>query len=189
MFGIYIGGTEAKESACQNRRLEMGLIPQLGGSPEEGNGNPVQYSYLENPMDRGAWWATVHGVAKSQTQLSTHTCVHIHTQYGLRRNPQMLAERQVFWEFLWLFSGGCQCSDYVFLCFKRKVALKVFSGWKRLPVFSLAVWTGSLKVGEQYIKLFNNSPASPIQINKQNIWHFYQRQQEKTSHFMLQRSD
>ena len=39
-------------------------------SPGEGNGNPLQYSYLGNPMDRGAWWATVHGVAKSQTQLS-----------------------------------------------------------------------------------------------------------------------
>ena len=41
----------------------------LGRSPGEGNGNPFQYSYLENPMDRGAWWATVHGVRKSQTQL------------------------------------------------------------------------------------------------------------------------
>jgi len=41
-----------------------------GRSPGEGNGNPVQYSCLENSMDRGAWWATVHGVAKSQTPLS-----------------------------------------------------------------------------------------------------------------------
>ena len=39
-------------------------------SPGEGNGNPLQYSCLENPMDRGDWWATVHGVTKSQTQLS-----------------------------------------------------------------------------------------------------------------------
>ena len=43
------------------------LIPELGRSPGEGNGNPLQYSSLENPMDRGAWWATVHGVSKSQT--------------------------------------------------------------------------------------------------------------------------
>ena len=43
----------------------------LGRSPGEGNGNPLQYSCLENPMDRGAWWATVHGVAESQTRLST----------------------------------------------------------------------------------------------------------------------
>ena len=42
----------------------MGLIPESGRSPEEGNGNPLQYSYLENPMDRGDWWAAVHGVTK-----------------------------------------------------------------------------------------------------------------------------
>ena len=49
---------------------DVGSIPRLGGSPGEGNGNPLQYSCLENPMDRGVWQATVHGVAKSQTQLS-----------------------------------------------------------------------------------------------------------------------
>ena len=46
---------------------DVGLIPGLGRSPGEGNGNPLQYSCLENPMDRGAWWAAVHGVAKSRT--------------------------------------------------------------------------------------------------------------------------
>ena len=54
--------------------VDVGLIPGLGQSPGVGNGNPLQYSCLENPMDRGAWWATVHGVAKSQTRLSEHTC-------------------------------------------------------------------------------------------------------------------
>ena len=46
---------------------DTGLIPGLGISPEEGNGNPLQYSYLENPMDREAWWVTVYRVAKSWT--------------------------------------------------------------------------------------------------------------------------
>ena len=46
------------------------LIPGLEKSPGEGNGNPFQYCCLENPMDKGAWWATVHEVVKSQTQLS-----------------------------------------------------------------------------------------------------------------------
>ena len=46
---------------------DAGSIPGLGRSPGEGHGNPLQYSYLENAMDRGVWWATVHGVAKSQT--------------------------------------------------------------------------------------------------------------------------
>ena len=49
---------------------ETGLIPGSGRSPREGNGNPLQYSCLGNSMDRGAWWATVYGVAKSQTRLS-----------------------------------------------------------------------------------------------------------------------
>ena len=46
---------------------DSGLIPGLGRSPGEGNGNPLQYSCLENPIDRGAWWATVHRVAESDT--------------------------------------------------------------------------------------------------------------------------
>ena len=54
-------------SACNAG--DPGSIPGLGRSPGEGNGNPLQYSCLENPMDRGAWRATVHGVAKSWTQL------------------------------------------------------------------------------------------------------------------------
>ena len=56
-----------QESACNE---DLGLIPGSGRSPEEGHSNPLQYSCLENPMDRGAWRATVHGVAKSQTRLS-----------------------------------------------------------------------------------------------------------------------
>ena len=58
-----------KESACQCWRA--GSIPGSGRAPGGGNGNLLQYSYLENSMDRGAWQATVHGVAKSQTRLST----------------------------------------------------------------------------------------------------------------------
>ena len=54
----------------------MGLIPGLG-SPGEGNGNPLQYSCLENPKDRGAWWATVHRVAKSQTRLKDLACKQV----------------------------------------------------------------------------------------------------------------
>jgi len=46
---------------------DVGSVPGSGRSPGVGNGNPLQYSSLENPMERGAWWATVHGVAKSQT--------------------------------------------------------------------------------------------------------------------------
>ena len=65
------GGSEVKPSACNAG--DLGSIPGLGRSPGEGNGNPLQYSRLENPMDKGAWWATVHGVIKSWTQLSDFT--------------------------------------------------------------------------------------------------------------------
>ena len=59
------GGSEGKESTCHPEAL--GSIPGLGRSPGGGHGYPLQYSCREKPMDRGAWWSTVHGAAKSQT--------------------------------------------------------------------------------------------------------------------------
>ena len=70
----YLGfprGSEVKASA--SNAGDLGSVPGLGRSPGGGHGNPLQYSCLENPMDGGAWWATVHGVAKSRTQLSNLT--------------------------------------------------------------------------------------------------------------------
>ena len=64
----FTGGSDDKESA--SNAGDLGLIPELGRSPGEGNGKPLKYSCLENPMDRGAWQATVHAVTKSQTRLS-----------------------------------------------------------------------------------------------------------------------
>ena len=63
--------SDGKASACNEG--DLGSIPGSGRSPGEGNGNPLQYSCLENPMYGGAWWATVHGVAESQTRLSDFT--------------------------------------------------------------------------------------------------------------------
>ena len=68
LFESFSGGSEGKESACNTG--EPGLISGLGKEAGEGNGNPLQYSCLESPMDGGAWWAAVHAVAKSQTRLS-----------------------------------------------------------------------------------------------------------------------
>ena len=62
------GDSNGKESARSEGK--PGSIPGSGRSPGEGNGNSLQYSCLENAMDRGAWWATIHGVTESQTQLS-----------------------------------------------------------------------------------------------------------------------
>ena len=60
--GVFPGGSDGQESACNAGNL--GSIPGTGRSPGEGNGNPLQYFWPENPMDRGAWRATVHGVAR-----------------------------------------------------------------------------------------------------------------------------
>ena len=64
----FLHGSDCKESA--RKAGEWGSIPGLGWSPEKGNGYPLQYSCLEISMGRGAWWAAVHGVAQSRTQLS-----------------------------------------------------------------------------------------------------------------------
>ena len=61
------GDLDGKESTFNAG--DLGSVPGWGRSSGGGHGNPLQYFYLENPMDRGAWWATVHGIAKSQTRL------------------------------------------------------------------------------------------------------------------------
>ena len=65
-------GSAGKESACNAG--DLGSIPGSGRSPGEGNSNPLQYSCLENPMDRGAWWAAVHGKELDTTEATWHAC-------------------------------------------------------------------------------------------------------------------
>ena len=79
------GGSEVKASASDAG--DLGLIPGSGRSPGEGNGNPLQYSCLENPMDRGPWWATVHGVAKSWTRLSDFTSLMLSLSFPACAHP------------------------------------------------------------------------------------------------------
>ena len=67
-MAVFPGGADSKESACNVG--ELGSIPGSGRSPGGGHGNPLQYFCMGNPMDRGAWGATVHGVAKSWIRLS-----------------------------------------------------------------------------------------------------------------------
>ena len=71
ILGDFPGGSDNKASAYNEG--DPGSNPGSGRSPGEGGGNPLQYSCLENPMDREAWWATVHRIAESRTQLSDYT--------------------------------------------------------------------------------------------------------------------
>ena len=80
----------------------MGSFPELGRSPGRGHGNLLQYSFLENPMDRAAWRATVHSVSKSQTQLKglythTHTHTHTHTEQRTHNLRQTLVHHKEVW--------------------------------------------------------------------------------------------
>ena len=68
VFNGFLGGSDGKESACNVG--DLGLIPGLGRSPGDRHFNPLQYFAWRIPMDRGAWWATIHEVAESQTRLS-----------------------------------------------------------------------------------------------------------------------
>ena len=73
----FLGGTRGKNLPANAGNIrDMGSIPGLGRSPREGHGNPLQYSCLENPQNRGTWWATVHRIAKSQTRLKLLSTQH-----------------------------------------------------------------------------------------------------------------
>ena len=81
MYLAFPSGLDSKESACNAGG--PGSIPGSGRSLGEGSGTLLQYSCLDNSLDRGVWWATVHGVAKSQARLSnSHTHTHTHTAFN-----------------------------------------------------------------------------------------------------------
>ena len=94
----FLGGPDGKESACSAGGL--GSIPGLGRAPGEGNGYPLQYSCLENSMDREVWWATVHGVTKSRTKLSDE---HTHFLELLLYTYSSLKKHFFFWSNRSLF--------------------------------------------------------------------------------------
>ena len=81
MYMSFPGGISGKEPSCQCRK-QTRVISLGQKTPGEGNDNPLQYSCLENSMDRGAWWGTVHRITKGWTQLkrlSMHASIHIYT--------------------------------------------------------------------------------------------------------------
>ena len=111
-----------KESACQAG--DVGSAPGLGGSPGGGNDNPFQYSCLEDPMDRGAWWATIHGVTKRRTWTCMYgergpkfptfllvCCLCFAHFSGLMHWPERA------WSPAWSRSPACCCSHTAFTSF------------------------------------------------------------------------
>ena len=78
----FLGGTVVKNPANAGDIRDVGSIPRLGKSSGEGNSNPLQYSCLENPMDREAWRASVHGVTESWIWLSNQTESHLQLSFG-----------------------------------------------------------------------------------------------------------
>ena len=99
------GGSDSKASVYNAG--DPGLIPGLGRSPWEGNGNPLQDCCLENPMDRGAWSARVHGVEKSRTQLSDFTSLHWTTGgEGDDRGRDGWMASPTWWTWVWATSGS-----------------------------------------------------------------------------------
>ena len=101
------GGSDSKDSACNVG--DLGSIPRSERSPAEGNGSPLQYICLENPMDGGAWQVTVHGVAKSQTRLSNftfHVCIQFFPGGLVVKNPPQYNGfdpwiRKIYWTWKW----------------------------------------------------------------------------------------
>ena len=122
------GGASGKGPMCR-RHMRRGLDPWVGQSPEGRHGNSRQYSCLENPMDRGAWWATNHGVAQSQTRLK-RLSTHIYIQ-GSNLNERI--RKPIFAQYLFCASSHVAkvllssfCIQRLCLGFKRIYCLHIF---------------------------------------------------------------
>ena len=112
----------AKESACNSR--DQGSIPGLGRSPGEGSSSPLQYSCLEDPMDRRAWWSIVHGVAKSCTWLSNyrfHFFFNLDIKLANNKNYHCITYKALLYIII---KFGSRCCYYCPISWKMKLKLK-----------------------------------------------------------------
>ena len=114
VYPFYIpDGSEYKESSCNAG--DMGLIPGLGRFPGEGNGNPLQYSCLENPMYRGAWWATVHEVTNDWVMTEwLSTCIIV--WYFTSASPKFLIHPSSVFPHPWQPRVCSLCMWFFFSC-------------------------------------------------------------------------
>ena len=131
------GGSVGKDSACNAG--DPGLTPESGRSPGGGNSGPLQYSCLENPMDRGVWWAMVHLVAKSQTQLSHfHFHTHTHTHIYLMPSDQGWGKYSKDTLSVPLYLLYC-CKNNFYITWRIKTVFKnIFNKEKTKCIFNLS---------------------------------------------------
>ena len=136
------GGSEVKASACNAG--DLGSIPELGRSPGEGNSNPLQYSCLENPMDGGAWWATVQRVAKSRTRLSDFTFTFMLT---LHFHYLLFSEYLIFTlltsmlqYFIIVLSWNVLTTNEVGQLFMFLLTLEIVLKWAQIHEFYPILW-------------------------------------------------
>ena len=116
------GGSEVKASACNAE--DLGLIPESERSPGEGNGKPLQYSCLENPMDGGAWWATVHWVAKSQILLSNLTNLTV------KKDHESTHKNDLFFSFIMNYlTKGWLCIVLFLQNYSTLFTFQIFFNW------------------------------------------------------------
>ena len=116
---LFFGGVLASQVALVVKKLpanvgdirDIGSIPGSGRSPGEGHGNPLWYSYLENPMDRGAWWATVHGVTQSWTQLKR---LSMHMFFFCQKNYMPLSISYCTYKMYCLYNDTCLLIGNIF---------------------------------------------------------------------------
>ena len=126
---------------------DAGLIPGSGRSPREGNGNPLQYSCLENPMDRGSWWATVHGVTRVRHNLATER-PPVSIIY-LCANKMFCTHNSLSWEHP-------TSVDLSLLIFKMSVGTDALPMW-RLSILYLSV---ASRVSLHYADIANKNQSS-----------------------------
>ena len=147
-MGSFLGSSAVKNSPTG----DPGLIPELGRSPGKGNGNPLQYSCLENPTDRGAWWATVNRVAKSWTWLSIRPS---HSPLGLG----------VVVEVPWIGSiPGLRLSSQNLPTLLPKCMLSIYASVVHLVTqcvcFLQLTWTGSTMMSSVTVARPGTTPST-----------------------------
>ena len=156
---VFLGGSGCKESTCSEGYLSS--IPASGRFLGEGNGYPLQYSCLENSMDRGAWQAIIHGVAKSQTWLSdlqythahththAHACTHTHTHTYIyiyihthmctyQKRWKIIDVEYVFTECCWI--RECLWSVCVYVCVWVHMCLSTYIHFFFLKQIVFLLW-------------------------------------------------